>query len=190
MVGDAFPPLQGAIAQNESWTRYLNARRPDSPARRPEDIAASVDAIVSAVATLGETLPMTWSLTFDNLLRPGTESWSTVQELETIRQEVRRLFFTAREAMDKTRQVAEALQAQTGRKPAAMDRLLTKIDNARRLEEAVFRDWPSFSETMPVVTAADAAPVDESLAQALGVTVEEARQRLDARQRELQAGRG
>jgi hypothetical protein len=52
------------------------------------------------------------------------------------------------------------------------------IEDARRLEETVFRDWPSFAD--PVKTS-NALPVDESLAEALGVSVGEARQRLDAR---------
>src|SRR5205823_6038536 len=103
-VLDSFPPLQSAIAQAESWTRYLKARRPESGGRRPEEVAASLESIVWAGTLLGEMLPFTWRLAFENLFRPGNESWTTAQEFEAIRQEVRRLFFTAREAMDWTRQ--------------------------------------------------------------------------------------
>ena len=180
---DRFPPLQGAITQAESWTSYLNAHR-------PEEIAVSLESIVWAGVKLGESLPFTWRLTFDNLFRPGEECWTTVKEFEAIRQAVRLLFFTAREAMDRTRQVAETLQALTSRKPAGMDRLLGVIEDARQLEEAVFRDWPSFTEPLPFVNLADSLPVDESLAEALGITVAEARQRMDARKRELHAARG
>jgi hypothetical protein len=187
-VLDNFPPLQSAIAQAESWTSYLKARRPESGNRRPEEVAVSLEPIVWVGVKLGELLPFTWRLTFDTLFRPGEESWTTVKEFETVRQAVYRLFFTAREAMDWTRQVAEALQTLTGRKPAGMDRLLRVIEDARQLEEAVFRDWPSFGEPRPSVDPADSLPVDESLAETLGITVEEARQRLDARRGQLNPG--
>src|SRR5207248_6526238 len=129
MAGDTFAPLQGAIAQAESWTRYLTARRPDLVHRQPEEIASSLESIVWAGALSGELLPFTWRLTFDDLFRPGETSWTTVEEFEAVRQEVRRLFFTAREALDMTRQVAETLQVRIGRKPAGMDRLLAAIEN-------------------------------------------------------------
>ena len=58
-----------------------------------------------------------------------------------------------------------------------MDRLLKTIEEARELEENVFRDWPSFSEPWRLV---DSLSVDESLAEALGITVDEARQKMDA----------
>ncbi len=185
MVLNAFPPLQGAIAQAESWARYLNARRPELASRQPEE--AGLESIVWFGAKLGELLPFTWQLTFDSLFRPGEESWTTAQEFEAIRQEVRRLFFTAREAMDQTRQWGEALQALTNRKPAGMDRLIAAIENASRLEERVFRDWPSFVEPLPPMNPGAALSVDESLAQALGITLQEARNRLDSRRRELNA---
>ncbi len=137
---------------------------------------------------VGEMLPFTWQLTFDVLFRPGEETWTTIEEFEAVRQKVHRLFFTAREAMDSTRQVAETLQVLTGRKPAGMDRPLQVIDEVRQLQEAVFRDWPSFEEPLPSGNPADSLAVDESLAEALGITVEEARQRLDAR-RELDSKR-
>ncbi len=189
-VLDRFPPLQGAIAQAESWTRYLNAQQPELGSRRPEEITAFLEAIVWVGVKLGELLPFTWRLTFANLFRPGEAPWTTVKEFEAVRQEVHRLFFTAREALDMTRQVAEVLQALTGQKPEGMDRLLEVIEGACRLEEAVLGDWPSFAEPLPTVNLADSLPVDESLAQALGITVEEAKQKLDARRRELNAKQG
>jgi hypothetical protein len=182
--------LQSTIASAESWTRFLNARRPESLSGRPEEGTASVESIVAAVVSLGEALPATWRLTFNTLLCPGGEPWTTVEAFEAIRQQVRRLFFTTREAMDRAREVADAWQARTGKTPAMLDRLLAAIENAARLEESVFRDWPSFADPLPSVASAGALPVDESLAEALGITVEEARLRLDARRRELEAGRG
>src|ERR1700722_9115334 len=92
MVLDTFSPLQGAIAQAESWTRYLNARRPELTNRRPEEVTAAQESMIWFGVKLGELLPFTWRLAFNTLLRPGDEPWTTVQEFEAIRQEVRRLF--------------------------------------------------------------------------------------------------
>src|SRR5436190_29552 len=110
-VLDRFPPLESAIAQAESWTRYLKARQLDSSNRRPEELIAFQESIVGVGVKVGEMLPFTWRLTFDSLLRRGEKSWTSVKEFEAVRKVVHQLFFTAREAMDEARQVAEALQA-------------------------------------------------------------------------------
>lgn len=199
-----FLPLQDVIARAEAWTRSLNAQRSEMNGKRAEEMAASVEYIVSVGISLGELLPLAWRVTFDNLFRPGAESWTTPKEFEAVRREVKRLFFTAREAMSISGQVAEALQARTAGTAAGMARLLAAIEAARQLEEAVFRDWPSFErpqQTLPIQGQPQQTlpsegkpqqqlPVDESLAEALKITVEEARMRLDARRRELNAGRG
>ena len=164
-------------------------RRPKLDVQSTEEMAASLDSIVSYGVKCGELLPLTWRLAFDTLFRPGEESWTTVKEFEDIRQAVRLLFFTAREALSRTREVAEALQTRTGRQPAGMDRLVKVMEDARRLEEKVFRDWPSFAETLPSRNPLESLPVDESLAESLEITVGEARQRMDTRRRELNAGR-
>ena len=182
-----FRPLQGTIAQAESWTHYLNTRRDVLDDRRPDEIAASLENVVWAGVHLGELLPHTWLVTFDNLFRAGHGSWTSVKEFDSIRQEVRRLFFTTREALELFRRVAENFPAVTGRGSTGIDRLLRAIEAARELEEGVFRDWPSFADPLP--QAEETRPVDESLAEALGVSVEEARQRLEARRRELNAQR-
>jgi hypothetical protein len=184
-----FSPLQGAISQAVSWKQFLNDNRDELGSRRPEELVTCLENIVWFGAKMGELLPFTWRLTFDNLFAPGAVSWTSIKDFEAVRQEVRRLFFTAREAMDMTRQVATALQTLTGRKPAGMDRLFAAIEDARLLEETVFQDWPSFTEPLPSVNSAEALPVDASLAQALGITVEEARQKMDARRRELNTKR-
>ncbi len=187
---DRFPPLGGAIAQAEAWTRYLKTRQPDGNGQRIEAQVASLESLVGAGVKLGEMLPFTWRLAFDNMVRTGDGSWTTVKEFESVRQAVHRLFFTTREALDATRQVAEALRAATGSRPTAMDRLLQVIEEARELEEAVFRDWPSFADPQPPMNPAEALPVDEALAETLGISVEEARRHLDARRQELSTERG
>jgi len=134
---------------------------------------------------------MTWRGLFNALFRPSFRPnlapWNSIKEYEVFRQQIRTLFFKVREAMDRIQNTAELLQTTTGRKPEGMDRLLTLVDDARRLEEAVFRDWPSFAE--PLAPAADLLPVDESLAETLGITVDEARQMIDARRHELNTKR-
>jgi hypothetical protein len=186
MVTETFLPLEGAIAHAESWTDYLKTDQVASAGNRLK----TLENIVLSGAALGELLPITWRLTFDSLLLPGKESWTTTKEFEAIRQKVHRLFYTTREAMGSMRQMGELLQALTGKKPEGMDRLLAAIENARQLEESVFRNWDVFTEASPPSQATDSMPVDESLAKALGITVEEARQRMDERRRELNAKRG
>lgn len=178
-VADDFA-LQHAIDRAESVTRYLDARR-------PEQVADSLEAVIAAGVETGEALPDAWRQAFHNLLGEGEESWTTVAEYEAVRDAVRRLFFTAREAMEKARRTAEALQNGTGRRAEGMDRLLEVMEEARRLEEEVFRDWPSFAEPLPPVNLPECVSVEESLAEILGVTVEQARDKLEARKRELEA---
>jgi hypothetical protein len=181
-----YPPLQGAIAQAESWVRYLDARQ-DTNGHHAKEKASALKNIVAVGIRLGELLPFTWRVIFLDLLRPSEPHWMTVREFEATRQEVRRLFFITREALERTRQAAVALHTSTGRKPAGIRRLMKTIESAAILEEAVFRDWPSFAEPLPL--SEGSLTVDESLAEALGISVEEARQKLDARKHELNSSK-
>lgn len=169
-VADDFA-LQHAIDRAESVTRYLDARR-------PEQVAGSLGAVIAAGVRAGEELPAAWRLAFNTLVRTGDGSWSTVAEYEAVRNAVRRLFTTAREAMEKTRRTAEALQNGTGRRPEGLSRLLEVMEEARRLEEEVFRDWPSFAEPLPPVNLAECQPVEEAFAEMMGITVEQLQEKV------------
>src|SRR5437762_10083827 len=184
-VQNSFPLLQAAIAHAESWRTDLNACQDELRSPHAQDIVARAENSVGIGVQLGELLPITWRATFLGLLRPISASWNSVREFEAFRQQVRALFYTVREAMDGARKTAEMLQALTGRQPAGMERLLKAIDAARQLEENVFRDWPSFIEPL---LPADSLSVNESLAEALGISVDEARQKMDARRHQLDAG--
>ena len=92
-VADDFA-LQHAIDRAESVSRYLDARR-------PEQVADSLEAVVAAGVETGEALPDAWRQAFHNLLGGDEDSWTTVAEFEAVRNAVRRLFSTAREAMEK-----------------------------------------------------------------------------------------
>ena len=183
-VLNTFPPLQAAIAHAESWRTYLNVCQDELRSPHAQDIVARAENTVGIGVQLGELLPITWRAAFHGLFRPSLASWYSVKEFEAIRQEVRALFYTVREAMDGARKTAELLQALTGRQPAGMDRLLKAIEEARELEENVFRDWPSYIEPW---LPADSLSVDEALAEALGITVDEARKKMDARRQQLNA---
>ena len=135
-------------------------------------MAPSLDAVIQAAIQLGEQLPDTWKRTFRSLAPPD-DGWMTVQQYEEERNAIRRLFFTVREAMDGARRAAEAHQARRGSAPADLPRLLTLIDDARRLEEEVFRDWPSFADPLPPPDLSKALPVDEAFAEILGLSVEQ-----------------
>ena len=130
MGPDTFAALQDASSGTEFLTRSLAALRRQLSDRRPDEIAASVDNIVWVWVNLGELLPIQWGVTFDNLFRPGRPSWTTAREFGAVRQQVQRLFFTMREALETTRQIGESFQAETGRRPAGMDRLLAAMENA------------------------------------------------------------
>jgi hypothetical protein len=183
-VLDTFPPLQAAIALAESWKPYLNPSQDELRDPPAQDWVARAENAVDIGVQLGELLPITWRAAFHGLLRPTSAAWHSVQEFETVRQAVRALFYTVREAMDSARKTAEVLQTLTGGQPAGLGRLLQAIEEVRTLEENVFRDWPSFVEPH---LSADSLSVEESLAEALGIAVDEARQKLAARRHELNA---
>ncbi len=183
-VLETFPPLQTAIANAESWKTYLNSCQDELRSLHSQDIIAKAENAVGIGAQLGEFLPLTWRAAFHCLFRPTLAPWNSVKEFEALRQHLRGLFYTVWEAMDGARKIAEMLPALTGRQPAGMERLLKAIEEARKLEENVFRDWPTFIEPW---LPAGALPADESLAELLGITVEEARQKMDARRHRLNA---
>ena len=105
-------------------------------------------------------------------------------EFETRRQTAREFFATFRDSMDRVNRIAASLRVLTGQEPAGMNRLTSLIDEARTLEESVFRHWPSLDE-LPL--EGNAISVDESLAEMLGISVELARQRMDQRRSRLKA---
>jgi hypothetical protein len=192
MSASALETLEVAIRGAESVGSLLDAESPGRVAAAPisPDQLNVLDGLVWAGAFMGETLPMTWRLTFDNLFGEPTESWTTIQDFEAARNGVRKLFFTCREGMDKARVIAETIRAITGQIPPGMDRLLKAIENARLLELEVFRDWPPFADALPPVDPADRLTSEESLAEILGITEAQAREKMDARRHELNMGRG
>jgi hypothetical protein len=179
-VLDAVSPLQATTAQAESWHAYLTGCQEELRGPRALDAVARAENAVGIGAGLGELLPSVWRAAFHGLLRPlpGTAPWTGSAELETTRRYIRALFYKVREAMEAARKTAEMVLALTGRPAPDAERLLQAMEQARALEERVFQGWPSFSGPPP---GADALDVDAALAETLGVTVEEARQRLDAR---------
>ena len=177
-VLNIFPPLQGAFAYAESLKPDLDACQNELSTASTQAVIGRAEKYISIGVMLGEWLPLIWRATFNILLRPSLGRWQSVQEFEGLRQEVRGMFYKVREAMDNIRKIALTLEGLTGRKPEGMDRLHTLIEDARLLEEKVFRDWPSFVENQPPT---DSKLVDESLAEALNITVEEARLKMDER---------
>ena len=187
MSASALETLEVAIRGAASVGSLLDAESPARDAAAPisPDQVNVLNGLVWAGAFMGETLPMTWRLTFDNLFGSSTEPWTTLQDFEAARNGVRKLFFTCREGMDKARAIAETIQTITGQIPPGLDRLVKAMENARLLESAVFRDWPPFADPVPGVEPADRLSCEDSLAEVLGISVEQARGRMDARRREL-----
>ena len=84
-LGDRFPPLQATIVQAESWSKYLSTRSSQANHRGHETVHPGNENMVWAGVHLGESLPLMWRLTFENLFRVG-DTWMSVQEFEAIRQ--------------------------------------------------------------------------------------------------------
>ena len=114
-VLDTFPPLQAAIALAESWKPYLNPSQDELRGPPAQDFVNRAENAIGIGVQLGELLPITWRAAFHGRLRPTSASWHSVQEFETVRQAVRALFYTVREAMESARKTAEMLQTLTGR---------------------------------------------------------------------------
>lgn len=171
-----FPPIEGAIAQAESWKEYLT-HLGDLRKHKHAQITGLMRSIVGTGIRLGELLPLTWRLTFDDLI--NAPEWITTEDFEKTRQSVRRLFFTVREALELTWQMAQRLPEEI--ESADLERLQKLRAEAQELEATVFRDWPSFTEPM---TPSMPLTVVESLAEALGISVAEAQEKMDARRRE------
>ena len=179
MVAADIFPLQYAVDKAESVRRFLNGRG-------PEQVAPALDQVIRAAVELGEQLPDAWRQTFRGLGR-SEEGWMTVQQYEDQRSAVLGLFTTVRQAMDDARRAAEVSRARTGVAPADLPRLVALIEETRRQQEELFRDWVSFREPGPAPDFLTALTPEESLAKCLGVSVEEARRRMEARHREIAA---
>jgi hypothetical protein len=179
-----FPPLQVAIAHAESCRSYLNACAQELRNRPERAMVNWAEELVRAAIQQGELLHVTWLAALHGGLRSNQGSWRSVQEFEAFRKELRALFFTVRETLDRAQNILDVLKEQPGHRNDLPDHLLKASEAAFQLEEQVFRDWPAFTER-PATPGA--LPVDESLAEALGISVEAARQKLDARRQELNA---
>jgi hypothetical protein len=181
-IADYFP-LQYTLDRAESVRRFLDGR--DS-----ERLAPSLDDVVRAAVELGQQLPDAWKRTFRSLDH-AEDGWMTVQQYEDQRNAVLQLFAAVRKTMDDARRAAEAEQTRTGRALTELPRLLALIEDARRQEEDLFRDWQSFRDPIPPPDFSKALTPEQSLANALGVSLQEAKERMDARRRELDSqGRG
>lgn len=178
MVLNTFPPLQAAIARAASLRTEVNAFQDELRSPHPRDAIVKAEHTIGKCVQLGELLPLTWREVFHGLFGPDSASWQSVREFEAVGQLVSTLFHTVRLLMAEVREGAAELLAVTPRQLAGMDRLLKVIEAVRQLEEKVFRDWPSFVDPwLPT----ESISLEESLAEALGVTVDEARQKLDRR---------
>jgi len=179
-----FAPLETAIAHAESWKVYLHTCQDELRDSPSATIIAKATATIGIAVQLGESLPLTWQAIFHGLLRAPSPTWGSVKESESLRQQIRALFFSVREVLDVANELAENLQKMTRRQPIGMARLVKLIEESRELEANVFKDWTSFAE--PLIPGA-ALSVEESLAEILGISVEEARAKLVARREQLNA---
>ncbi len=168
-IADIFS-LQYTMDKAESVRRFLDGRR-------PEQVAPALDEVIRAAIELGEYLPDAWRRTFRSLDR-CKEAWMTVQQNEDQRNAVLRLFTTVRQTMDDARRAAEAAQARTGAAPAELPRLVALIEDTRRQQEELYRDWSSFRDPLPPPDFVKAIPVEDAFAEMMGITVEQLREKV------------
>ena len=155
-------------------------------AASPSRWRTALDAVIRAAIELGERLPDVWRQTFRSLDRVN-EGWMTVQQYEDQRNAVCQLFATVRQAMDNARRAAAA-QAQNGCASAELPRLIALIDDTRRQEEELFRDWPSFRESAQPPDFSKAIPVEDAFADMMGITVEQLREKVAEHKRRYYGG--
>ncbi len=179
-----FGPLQQAIGLAETWKPQF--AKCESEIASPEGKATIIRAqnCIRIGIALGELLPVTWQAIFQAFFGPSLMQFEPAEEFESLRQSTRGLFYTVREALDRVNRIAISLRDLTGQEPPGVNRLTSLIDEARTLEETVFRDWPSFTE--PPLEGKTYS-VEESLAEALGISVDAARQKMESRRSRLNA---
>jgi len=167
--------LQHALDRVESLRRFLGRPRP------VDSRAATVEGLISEALELPALLQKAWRATLEQLFPPG-EEFDSVRDLEDVRKALRRTLYEAGETMESVRRDAERWQHQSGNVPAGLDQLGAALDQVRRLEVDVFRDWPSFTEPLPAETEGP-LPVEEAFARMRGVTVEQLREMVAAHKR-------
>ena len=168
-------PLQYSLDTAESVGRFLR-RQPSG------DLGPRVwESLVSVALEFPARLRQGWRVAYDGLKGPPGGDFIPVREVEEVREAVQKAFSGAGEALEKLH--AEAIR-RGGTSGDDAAKLAAALEEVRRLEHGIFKDWVSFREPLPD-DPGEALPVDESLAEILGVTVEQARRKLEERRRQL-----
>ena len=173
-VSDNFA-LQYSLDQAASVRRFLRERDSREMARRVWDSLASV------MLDYPRLLQEAKRATVDGLMGgPSDEPFIPVRQVEDARNALRKAFSEAGAAL-------EAVTAAAREQPAAAEyvgRLQAALEEVRRLEEETFQHWVSFVEPLPEEPG-EPLSVEESLAEVLGISVGQARQKLEERKRQL-----
>jgi hypothetical protein len=157
-ISDNFP-LEHALDRAASVRRFLgNGAAPDWEPRVWE-------TFVRVALEFPDLLRDASRVTLD---RFGEGEFIPVRVVEDGRNALLRLFAEVKDTMQSTRQAVAAWQEKTGRAVPGYDRLAEADDEVRRLDENLFRHWPSFRE--PIEEApGEPLPLDEAFAEIAGV---------------------
>ena len=161
-MSDNFPLLH-SIDRAASVQRFLaNGRSADGHDRAWE-------TLVRVALDYPVLLRAAWRVAFDSL--GGDEDFIPVRLIEDVRNSLLRAFAEASDSMRSIQEAVRAWQQRTGRTVAGFDQIAGAMEEVRRLQEDIFRDWDSLVEPMDEPPG-DPMPVDEAFALIAGMDKE------------------
>ncbi len=103
-----------------------------------------------------------------------------------MRNSLLRAFAEASDSMRSIQEAVRAWQQQMGRTVAGFDQIAGAMEEVRRLQEDIFRDWDSLVEPIEGPPG-DPMPVDEAFAEMMGITKEELARKVEEHKRKKKA---
>jgi hypothetical protein len=178
LLADNFP-LQSAVSRAEVVRRLL--ARGNNGGR----IARDLGDLIAEVEQYPGLLRRAWATAFAVLAEEGEFSFTTSQ-FETLRTGLREAIDRAYEAVRRVRVAAAQIRGSSGRLRDDDERLSAVEGEIRRLDEEIFRHWPSFAGRTPPKPG-ECVPAEEAFAEAMGLTVEEWREKVAEHKRRYHA---
>jgi hypothetical protein len=178
LLADNFP-LQSAVSRAEV-VRQLLARGSNGGR-----IARDLGDLIAEVEQYPDLLRRAWSTAFAILAEDGEFSFTTAQ-FETLRTGLRKAIDRAYEAVSRVRAAGAQVQGSSGRPRGDDERLSAVEEQIRHLDEGIFRHWPSFAGRA-APNPADCVPAEEAFAEAMGLTVEQWREKVAEHKRRYHA---
>jgi hypothetical protein len=178
LLADNFP-LQLTISRAEV-VRQLLAR-----GNNGGRIARDLGDLIAEVEQYPDLLRRAWSTVFAVLAEEGEFSFTTSQ-FEALRTGLRKAVDRAYEAVSRVRAAGAQVQGSSGRPRDDDERLSAVEEQIRHLDEEIFHHWPSFAGRTPPKPG-DYVLAEEAFAEAMGLTVEQWREKVAEHKRRYHA---